>query len=64
VGQFYTHDAILKGEHTRVHAPTASRPGIGHNEMQAKLAAGRTLGGVIMPGSSPSIARIKIGSRF
>jgi hypothetical protein len=64
VGQFYTHDAILKGEHTRAHAPTASRPGIGHNEMQAKLAAGRMLGGVTMPGFSPSIARVKIGSRF
>lgn len=64
VDQFYTHDAILKGEHTRAHAPTASRPGIAHNEMQAKLAAGRKLGGIIMPGSSRSIGQVKIGSRF
>jgi hypothetical protein len=64
VDQFYTHDAILKGEHKRAHATAASRQVIAHNETQAKVAAGRTLGGVAMPGSSPSVGQVKIGPRF
>jgi len=64
VDQFYTHDAILKGEHTHAHAPAVSRPAVAYNEVQAKIATRRMMSGVAMPGSSPSMGHVKIGPRF
>jgi hypothetical protein len=61
VDQFYTHDAILKGEHTRSPTPAVLRAPTMLKEVQAKVAAGRILGGIAMPGSSPSMGRVKIG---
>lgn len=53
VDQFYTHDAILKGEHTRMKvqlAPRAFEVPVG---VQAKFAAGRTVAGVAVGGVLP-----------
>jgi hypothetical protein len=64
VDQFYTHDAILKGEHTRSLIPAVSRAPTIHKEVQAKVAAGRILGGMAPPGSSLSMGRVKIWPRI
>jgi hypothetical protein len=54
VEQFYTHDAILKGEHMRtVVRPIPERPAI-FGDAQAKFAPGRTTGGLAIARSLPN----------
>jgi hypothetical protein len=64
VDQFFTHDAILKGEHTRTHASSVSRPAAAPNEVQAKFAAERMLEGVARLGSLALMGHPKNGSCF
>jgi hypothetical protein len=64
VDQFYTHDAILKGEHTRSPIAEVSRVPVLHKEMQAKFSAGRILGRTVMPGSSPLMGQVRILPRI
>jgi hypothetical protein len=62
--QFYTHGAILKGEHTRAHAPATFSPTVMHSEVQAKVAAGKMSAGMIVPGTPLSVRRTKIWPRI
>jgi hypothetical protein len=64
VDQFYTHDAILKGGHTRAHAPATFSPTVMHSEVQAKVAAGKMSGGMTVHGAPLSVGRTKIWPRI
>ncbi|MEO6910386.1 MAG: hypothetical protein ABI158_05630 [Edaphobacter sp.] len=60
IEQFFTHDAILKGEHTRTKAQFMPRPVEAPAGVQAKLAAGRIAGGLVMRGFSSPVRQGKL----
>ena len=54
IEQFFTHDAILKGEHVRTDVRATSRPPAISNSLQAKFAPGQMVSGIAIRRSLPN----------